>query len=570
MLALSAASALAEDSGHEGHAAGGELKHGRYTGFIKLDDRNEKFAVESNFYLEAPDNADEFPRLNAIFKLNFGGYNTHEYMTEIFENIQYDFDFGQLTLDEPDNDLTMTAEVHAISSGTFVMGQVFIRSSGVSGTINLKWESDEPGGGDDEPGEDPTPPVVDNAPFIPAFDGQYIGQCEGRRAALQIQTMRGLNSPEARASVGFDSHYLIGGRIAYDDPQMCDAANGQPAWCRYYNFGSGTFNPYLGKATFTGARSTQECQVRQGKVSCRVRNQGRSVDCAFQKQDMTIAPVKFFPRKYFSSPTTEQLADLPSPNPPRNEQLTIALRGMFSGWVHNETNDTYQFVQLNVMPFSSTDNPHNVNQVSVSTTLMSHFGPASGGNFTAQRFEPRAFYFRPGFTLRGAGSDSFINISEWKTGYIRGDFFSHEFGRVGSIQLLKGVVPALPAAAKIVGDFSGEFEGVNGIGTSHPSTRWLKLVFPTQISNFRGNMLVFKGSFQSIVNVTALQNIDEGVFDPYSGVLGWIMERDGESAFASGRIGEDKNLMVYWPPRADLFGASVNNYKLELFSRTEE
>src|SRR5262249_23344710 len=160
---------------------------------------------------------------------------------------------------------------------------------------------------------------------------------------------------------------------------------------------------------------------------------------------MTIRPARFHTRTVRPQPTTAQLQELPAPAPPRNAELAAALRGMFSGYLHNETNDTYQVFRLNVMPYSATENPHNPNQMNVSTTAIAHLDRGTGGAFTTQRFDARSFYLRPGFTLKGPNADSYLDVAEWKQGLVRAVLYSHAFGRVGTVELLKGPLPDLPA-----------------------------------------------------------------------------------------------------------------------------
>lgn len=141
-------------------AAGGELKIGRYIGFIKLDDTGEKVALVANTFIIQPDNFAEFPRLNATLKMSLGGYGMAEYVTETFEDIRYDFNNGLLTLDEQANDQVIAAEVTESAPNVRVTGQVWIRSAARSGTLYLEYESDESGadsGGDDGSGGAFTP-----------------------------------------------------------------------------------------------------------------------------------------------------------------------------------------------------------------------------------------------------------------------------------------------------------------------------------------------------------------------------------------------------------------------------
>lgn len=55
VIAVFSPQGYAQDDDHSGHATGGELKHGRYIGYILFDDTNEKLAVVSDFYVESPE-----------------------------------------------------------------------------------------------------------------------------------------------------------------------------------------------------------------------------------------------------------------------------------------------------------------------------------------------------------------------------------------------------------------------------------------------------------------------------------------------------------------------------------
>jgi hypothetical protein len=570
VIAVFSTKGYAQDDDHSGHTVGGELKHGRYVGYILFDDTNEKLAVVSDFYVESPEDLRLFPRLNALFKVSFGGYNTHEYFTETFEDIRYDFDNGVLTLDEPSNDILATAQVHTMGSDRFIIGQVFIRSSAVSGTLHLQFETDEPGGfdepgdgNDDEPGSD-----GDDEPFIPLLEGQYEGQCDSERAAIQIQTVRGLATPEARNDLqGLSREYGIAARLAYKNSALCGANDS--IWCTYRQFSAASYNPYLGKIAFQGENTSQDCSLRQGKLVCRVPMRDHVQECVLQKVDMRIQPVIFASRAYNVRATSDQMRELPPASPPHNTELTAALRGTFSGYLHNETNDTYQVIRLNVMPYSSTDNPHNPNQMMVTTTAINHFDRGSGGDFVTQRYEPRSFYLRPGFTLNGPSSDTYISVVDWRTGFIRGVMYSHAFGRIGTVQLIKGALPDIPAAAKIVRNFVGEFEGSllddNG---SVSGSRWFKLIFPAQPTDLRESLVRFKGNFVSIVDVTTIESIQEGTYDPYTGRFGWMITREATyTTLVSGLVDSEAGIRAFWPPAPNVFGVRTKDYAFEAFRR---
>lgn len=552
-----------DDHRNDGLLVGAELKQGRYFGFVELDSTKEKIAVVADFYLESPEDMTQFPKLNATVKLSFGGFNTHEYYTETFEDLRYDFDNGVLTLDEPNNDLMMTTEVRTSGSDTYITGQALFRSSAVTGVLNIKYETDEPG--------DDLNAAVDSQeekPIVPLLEGQYEGECGGEAAAFQIQTVRGLKSLEGPDIMpkGFSHDTAVFGRLAYRNSELCG-----PNLCTYYNFPNIIYNPLLSKLAIQGSQSTGTCDLRQGNLLCQLRIQSRSLDCSFKKKNVTIRPSRFFTRQHYVRPSADQLQDLPPASPPQNTDLASALRGTFSGYLHNETNDTYQAIRINVMPYSSTNNPHNPNQMMITTTAITYFGRGPySSEFVTHRYEPRSFYLRPGFTLNGPNTDSYINISEWKKGFIRGSFYSHAFGKVGTVQLVKGDFPDLPAKAKMVRKISGEFEGPMDSSGAGRSLRWFKLLFPIQPSDTGESLVRLSGGFQAVKGMTPFENIERATFDPYTGVFGWVRSRDGDSNIVSGIIDSDSELKLFWPPAPNVSGSLTDEFGLSRYKRTKD
>lgn len=535
-----------------------ELKQGRYIGWVYLNEAKERVAVVTEFLLESPEDLTQFPRLKAIFKLSLGGYNTHEYFTETFEDIQYDFDNGVLTLDAPNNDLMMTAQVSKEGSDTIIKGQVFVRSSALFGSLYLKQESDEPG--DDEESI-PEPPEGIDRPFVPLLEGQYEGACDGKSAMFQFQTVRGLKTiwQQETETSSIGRYYGIVGRLGFKNSEMCGRL-GPKQWCTLFNYGGASYNFYLGGLNLYSDTSAEECTLKQGNLKCRIRRSTTTLTCEMKKKNSVIKPATFFLRKFQLRPTLEQKAELPPPEPPKNLALSTALRGTFAGYLHNETNDTYEVVRLNVLPFSSTENPHNPNEMMVTSSASIYLDHTQTKNFITQRYGPRSFYLRPGFILDGPKTDSYINILEWKQGYIRGEWYSHAFGKVGTVQLVKGELPPLPSGAKLVSSFVGEFKG-----PENASDLWFRLLFPTQPSDLIDHLIRFTGSYQ-LINISAIHNIERGTFDPYTGVFGWINSRDDASTFVSGIV-NDQSLKLFWPPAPHLFGATTNDYDYVTYKR---
>jgi hypothetical protein len=535
-------------------ALSAELKQSRYIGWIELEDKKEKLAVVADFFLESPEDFTQFPRLNGAFRISLGGYNTHEYLTETFHDLKYDFDFGALTFDEEGNDLLMTTSVSSVGSRSKISGDVFIRSSALQGKLELLEESDEPG--DDFKGVLPTATM----PFSSLLEGQYEGVCNGKNAAFQIQTVRGLEGGNEK-STGLERHYGIAGRLVYKDGPLCGRL-APGLWCSRQHFRDGAYNIYSGRLTFESKQGAEECDLKDNELTCRLRSFTDTLECKFKKAT-TPKPAKFFSRGFYLDPTKEQLRALPDPAPPRNQGLSESLKGRFFGYLHNEVNDTYTPLRLDVIPFSSTENPHNPNQMMVSATASFFLGRDFTGPFVTQRFDPRSFYLRPGFVLSGPGSDSSLFVTGWKSGYISGTWISKAFGKVGSFQLTKGAAAPLHARAKAVRSFAGEFQGRLGA-----AQQWIRFLFPAQPNKSKEQIIPISGSYQNIVGDTPVRELEGGAFDPFTGRLGWRLTRDDAVTFGSGFIDEAGNAQLFWPSQP-VVGTITRTFEYQKYQRKE-
>lgn len=550
LLSLSSASVQA--------AGKGELKQSRYIGTITFP--AEKLAVVADIFLESPEDLTQFPVLNAIFKISLGGYSSNEYRTEIFKNLKYDFDEGSLTFDEMKNDFVMTTVVQNSSGRSKIVGKVYVRSSATWGEIELLEESDEP-----EDLEFVQALKISAKPFIPALDGQYSGLCDGRSTTLQVQTARGMGErkSDSNTSMGLERDYGITGRLGFKKDSLCQGlANSK--WCVRDNYTSGSYNVIAGKLNLRGEKSSMKCTRKdQETLDCQFQAFSKITNCDLKKKAAPTETAKFFPRAYNLSPSDPQSEKLPEPSPPTNAALSQALRGAFYGFIHNESNDTYLPVRLDVIPFSSTENPHNPNQMMISTTASIFFGSFNSSQFYTQRYDARSFYLRPGFMLSGTDTDSFFTISEWSQGFIRGNFYSQKFGKVGTIQLVKDTPPEIPKEMKLMSSFHGEFQRYLH---EDKISQWLKLDFPGQPNDIQDNLIRFTGSYQAVFNSSPIRDIEVGFFDPLTGRFGWQLSLEDESTFGTGQVDNTQNLKIFWPPRP-IFGVSVEDYELKTFQR---
>jgi hypothetical protein len=120
-----------------------------------------------------------------------------------------------------------------------------------------------------------------------------------------------------------------------------------------------------------------------------------------------------------------------------------------------------------------------------------------------------------------------------------------------------------PGHAKIVQDFAGEFtHNVESGGYS----QWVRFLFPVQPNDSLKNTVQMSGAYQTVVGTSGIREIERGVYDLYTGRLGWLFSREGVSAFGSGRIADDGAAMIFMPPQP-MPGAVTRSYLFERFDR---
>lgn len=528
-----------------------ELKHGRYIGWISLDSKQERLAVVADFFIESPEDYTQFPKLNAVFKISLGGYNTHEYISESFHDLKYDFDHGALTFSEDGNNLLMTTQVTSKGGRAKISGNVYFRSSAARGKLELLEESDEPG-------DDLVAQLIDNVPFVPLLEGQYEGLCNGKQAVLQIQTIRGLLNEE-NGSKGLEQNYGIAGRLAFKEDPLCGTLENS-FWCSKRHYHSGSYDFTTGKLQFESRQGSESCEVKGNEIRCRWTTLREPMDCGFQKPSATSS-ARFFPRAFFLETTKEQREPLPDPQPPRNQDLHEALEGSFFGYLHNETNNSYLPLKLDVTPFSSTENPHNPNQLSIAATASIFLNQDFSGNSITQNYSPRSFYVRPGFQLSSPDSDFQLSIQTWRKGFVTGTWMSKSFGKVGTFQLVKGKPSSPPDDIKFAYSFAGEF-----LGRLRKSEQKIQFSFPNLSKNLQENTIPFMGSFQTLVGNSPIRAIEAGAFDLFTGRLGWAIKHDDIIGFGSGFVSGPNEIQLYWPP-LPLLGTAVPSLEFRTFLR---
>lgn len=531
------------------------VRMGRYVGYLQVEGRPERIATQLDLFLRAARDGMERPRLAGILKLSLGGYSSHEYGSQVYDEIRTSHEGNELTFDESSNDLSIALKIGESAGRSFLQGQFWSRTAAVDGSIRLDLAPEEPGEGA-EFHRTLEAMTTAEAPFAPLLQGQYTGVCDGKKSVFQVQTVRGLSLRVPDEGMDLFQYEIVARIGNARDP----GATSLP-WSQIGSFAGGLYDPFRGRLVFSGPSSTSiECFRSGREISCRYRARDFTRKCQFRRDDSDPEERKFYFRESHLRPTAAQLMDLPGNIP----ELIPVLNGSFSGNLHHEATGKYQPVTMRVIPSVSVNQPRNLRTLHISPTVLTYFGPAENNHFISHRYNPTPFASGAGLILSADGTDSFILVTEWKAGFIRGVWYSNAFGRVGTVELIKNALPILPRDVQSVPGWAGEFEGTRKLSTKE-IVRWFQVLAINPGADRTSNMLPFMGHFQSEVRADKTESIVRGRFDPYTYAMGWSFVGKSGLSVISGRAIMDGRLSMHWPPSPGIFPAWMGNLDFYTF-----
>jgi hypothetical protein len=540
-------------------ARAAQLNSGKYFGSLKMQGSKQQIAVSFDSYNTQVNDPTTFPKLNATVRINLGGYFSSEYVTYHFYNPQFNFEQSILQLDDAANELTATLTVTNTDSQTILEGPVVFRPTQAKGFLRVVMDID----GFDAAAETAKPSA--ELPFLSTLSGDYRGQCGSRRAALQIETGRGLGVDQPDNAL---ANYMITGRLGYDDKSICgkpEANKSDPAYCQTYPFSSGTYFLFDGKLSLQGSLGVIDC-VRDGdSLSCTLNGSETPETCRLTKKSFASTPALQAPRQFYLKIPTEQMKPLFDPAPPLNAELIAGLNGDFYGFLHYENQDKFQMIAMNVVATTSTENPHIQNQVMIAPTVSMLFGaswtlPAPYSIRLAQR----VFYLNPGFALQGPNSDDFLVIQDWKQGYVRGVWYSRSYGRVGTFELQKGTKPEIDKNMKLVGGIEGQFLGPKDSPVFMRNQWWFQVRAPGQVAKANQSGVNLLGQYRLAGNVT--QIFTSANYDIYTGTMNLLAHKSEGDRILKGYSLGDGQMSVLWPV-GPAFEAPMQNYQFYTYDR---
>jgi len=548
----------------EGPAAA--IADGRYVGYATPSKLGERLPMTLDLVRVAT--LGPTVHYRAVMRLAVGGLASTEYGSAYFTDVAYDGKTLAFT-DGPAN--IRLSQVS--SSGPMLKGQI----DSVKDEGNASFTLVREGTVDPALAAGPVKPL----PIAPIVSGRYAGFCGGHVASLELELSKWHGTAAGDGTL-FGS-YRIAGRFGQTDPVVCA---GQEI-CLKETITGGNFNAFTGKLALTGPTSKHACQLQGATLTCD--------GCALTRDPISPHAIFDTASDHHSYPRQEHLpavAVTPAAQPSR--------AGQYYGFLHHENRDVYQLVALNVTATPSTalqgppeptaapkevagpeaTTPTAADPEATSTMNQStprtegsvvpktpakemitavatlYFGEGDSSEFIAYRLGTAAFPPVDGsaFVLDGPG-ETFLVVDSWDAQGLKGVWYSKTFGRVGTVELQKDVVPPLSGAALVMGQ----------VGGSYQNDSWdFDVATAANISESAGEFYPIKvyGSAREKLADSRRRTITEGAFDFYADALAFRLD-DGR--IASGRLTLG-GLQLYWPPKPRL-GTPLASGAIQLFNR---
>jgi hypothetical protein len=398
---------------------------GSYRGVVK----NEKLSRDQLVKLELIHSRADAGgiKLRAILTLQFGGYDSGEYVSYHFEDVAYNIVNGVLTFNQNDQ------EVH-LSSVRIKDGELtgdMHAAVGLVGPFRLSNKA----------------VIRPENPLVEPLGGEYQGRCGKVPSSMQLMTFRSTKDT-TRLGNPFGV-YEAKGQLANYNPSYC--ASKRTDFCTYSKIESASYNFFVGDLVLNGYPFGLNCAVEGSTLRCG--------ECTLKRASDEMKKPSLAPATFGADP-------IPDIRKRLKEDTRAPLKGQYAGYLFHEQLGMFQRVEMDVATY---DQPTDSGtQLIFSATANARFG-TSDNEVISYRFNPTEFpnpVLAPQFVLSRpeADVDAVLSIRSIKGGVIQGVWYSMIFGKVGSFVVTKnGDLPELPSD-KLFGSVSSGYEEVGGAG----------------------------------------------------------------------------------------------------------
>lgn len=353
-------------------------------------------------------------KVSAILKLFFGSFDKGEYVSYDYYDVK--LFLPQQTLIFKSDDVPVSFLSAKIKDGEFIANiQAFGKQD--IGELRLLRKG----------------MVQPTQPLVPQLWGKYLGYCDQKKTELNLLTYRSSKNINSTGNP-FSAYDIRGQTLAryLSEDETLSVKNLVIGGS--YDFYSGNLN----------------LNYRGGKLACKVTPSGLDCNqsCVFKRVVPPLAlPITRFELKpVFPMPSTEK-------------KKGSFQSGIYSGYLHHEFLNRYQKVNLNL----------NVYQTEAGTRIETT-GKLIFGNEVDQEHIPLQFSDgvypknpeHPALVLTNPNSDmdATLEIYPYANGVLRGIWYSHMFGRVGTFEIAREEIPIpkLPVNSEFIEKVSGKYQ----------------------------------------------------------------------------------------------------------------
>jgi hypothetical protein len=347
-------------------------------------------------------------KLQGILTLQFGGYDSTEYISYHYHDIAYNFLTGVLTL----NDANQEVYIREATIKNNVFEGTVYSSIGKVGHVRLSKDNN----------------ILPTRPLIEPLNGEYRGKCDGDPASLQLYTYRS-TSDSSRLGNPYGA-YEVKGQLGKIDKVLCVGETKR--YCTFSKLQTASYDFFSGSLVLNGEIQNYSCNVNGSKITCD--------NCKFQR----VSDEMNNPQKQYKAVNKDLRNEFNLKT--NNAESDNSIAGVYNGYLYHENLNAYQRVQIEVTTYQQ--------QTASGLTLMiSAIAKLYFGNSDREsliyKFTPIPFpsplkkiYFilsRP-----DADVDAVLQVTDLKGGVISGQWNSIIFGKVGSFVATKnGDLPNL-------------------------------------------------------------------------------------------------------------------------------
>ncbi|NRA45629.1 MAG: hypothetical protein HRU09_11795 [Oligoflexales bacterium] len=501
---------------------------GRFRGYLLPDKLHLKIPLQLDFFRVGPQT------YSAVLRLNLGHFNSHEYVSQYYEEVVYSADGNEIVLDSDDWDLSLF-ELELIDKS--LKGKFRSHSGYAKGKVLLRKLPPEPELAERVLLEQVNHAELHDRPTFPLLSGQYEGVCDEVHKYLQVEASKWFSIFEPVQTPFYG--YKFTGRLGVSD----GSCGGSDSICIQNNFEEGTFNPYSGFIKMTGQPQNIRLSLDYPFLNlngCKLKKT-KELDLAYQPKDEPLSTILENIEAWRRSDN-------------KTEELTSnKLDGYYKGFLYHTQLNRYQVMDVSVESIRQARGRSHIHFFPSAWLHFEH--PNEDGDFKISfPFKKVIFNPRHPYMVWDSGLDALAKIDCWQKDLIMGQWISRTFGVVGPFVLARHgtQIPFVVNGIKLKSGL-GMYEGKN----------WLLELFaledrnPIDLASFFP-IQIYGGAH--IPGVTEMKTVDAGVYDFYSGSIAF---RLSDTRVVTGRIHGD-DLRLFWPsyPR---WGVKMLPMDLQLF-----